>query len=168
MNIRAGRVISVILFSTGVALAFQNCATQKDHLNLSSSSSAQCRTQLKAKVMAEKRPATELKCGDFNNYSCERRLFSPDVDNLQHSIRECSVGGTACVDMDVRQFNTSGLREGAPREAFLPGGDYNHEEVHCYHHYLLKGLAVFEGSADNLEQALAQAMSTCENAQEVK
>ncbi|MGZ3723244.1 MAG: hypothetical protein ACXVA9_09955, partial [Bdellovibrionales bacterium] len=71
-----------------------------------------------------------------------------------------------CVDVDIRQFSTAGaMSQGAGDSAsFAPGGDYNHEEIHCYHRMVYRGISLFEGAADSLEESLAKAMAACEQA----
>jgi hypothetical protein len=108
--------------------------------------------------------ASELACADFNNYTCERRVFSPDVSDMSHALKECLPGDRICVDVEVREFNTSVARATASEASFAPGGEYNHQEVNCSHRMVYRGVALFTGHADSLAEALAQAMSACEKA----
>lgn len=128
-------------------------------------SSQQCKAQFKAEAVAAKM-APNFACSDFNNYSCERRVFSPDVEPLTHFLKECVSRGDICIDVEVRQFNTASARGYEPVGAFAPGGDYNREEFRCHHKYTYRNLAVFEGEGDSMEQALASAMGSCEQAGE--
>jgi hypothetical protein len=147
-----------------MVFSFQNCGQKYEALH--TLSSQQCRAQTKAEALAEKIPARELGCGDFNNYVCERRVFSPDLATLSHSLKECLPGDLICVDVEVRQFNTTVAKASARPEQFEPGGDYNHEEIHCYHRMLYKGVALFEEPGDSLAEALARTMAACEAAEE--
>lgn len=121
---------------------------------------------MKAEVTANRLPATEMRCWDFNNFACERRVFSPDVENFSHSLKECLPGDQTCVDVDVLQFNTLAARLGSRPQQFEPGGDYNREEIRCYHRIRIKGTVVFEGEGDSLAEALAGAVKACEAAVE--
>lgn len=153
----------LILFAL---LPFQNCGQEMSSAK-SNGNSLQCRAQFKAEAVAA-RHSQFFNCSEFNNYQCERRLFSPDVENMSHSLKECIGTGEICVDVDVRQFSTAAARTFEPAEAFLPGGAYNREEFRCHHRYIYEGYAVFEGSGDSLEEALAAAMRSCEEAVEAR
>ena len=86
---------------------------------------------------------------------------------MSHSLKECVPGGTICVDVDIRQFNTSAALGPESRAAdFEPGGSYNHEEVKCAHRWRQNGMAVFTGDRESLEEALSEAMDACERASE--
>lgn len=145
-------------------LPFQNCGQQMKS-SRTETASAQCKTELKAEAVKGVDP-TLFSCGSFNNYKCDRRIFSPEVADMVHSLREC-VSGEICVDVEVRQYGTAHAR-GAPADEplFEPGGSYNREEVRCYHRYFYQGIAVFEGEGSSLEEALAVAMKACESAGE--
>ena len=132
----------------------------------SAASSAQCKAILKAEAVAGT-SANAYNCDNFNNYQCERRIFSPTVANMSHSIKECIGGGENCVDVEVNQFSTAAaLASKEDAALFEPGGSYNRDEVKCHHKYFYSGIAVFEGESDNLEQALAAAMKACDHAGE--
>lgn len=121
---------------------------------------------MREEAASYKLSAKELACGDFNAYACERRIFSPEVSDLTESIKECVGSGNICVDVDVRQYNTATARNQNYTDAssFLPGGDYNHEEVRCHHKMVYRGTVIFEGASDSLEDSLARAMAACEQA----
>ena len=147
--------------------SFQNCGKSfKSATAESLSSSAQCNAKMREEVPLLKLSAAQLRCGDFNAYACERRIFSPDVVDLSDSIKECIGGGETCIDVDVRQFSTALARArgiGDPA-SFELGGDYNHEETHCYHRMVQRGISLFEGAADSIEESLSKAMAACEHA----
>jgi len=154
------------VLAAGILVSFQNCgkgfkATGSDSL------SAQCQANIKATAPSFKLSAGQLNCSDFNNYICERRVFSPDVSDLAHALKECLPGDQICVDVDVREFNTSSARKlpESTSEDFQPGGQFNHEEVKCMHRMVYRGVSLFEGNSDSIEEALAQAMKGCEQAQ---
>jgi len=162
---RSFGTVGVGILTLLMVASFQNCSGKfKSSRAVLESSSAQCKAVLKAEVSAQKLPAAELRCGDFNSFACERRVFSPDVEDLSHSLKECMPGDQICVDVDVRQFNTSGARSPASESEFTEGGAYNREDVRCYHRLRVKGLAVLDGEGDSIEAALAQAMHSCEAA----
>ena len=132
----------------------------------SSQASAQCKAELKAEALKGTSPYV-YHCDNFNNYRCERRVFSPNVATLSHSLKECLPGGDNCVDVEVNQFSTaSALAAQEDAALFAAGGSYNREEVRCHHRYFYQGVAVFEGEGDSLEAALAGAMKACERAGE--
>lgn len=132
-----------------------------------SMASAQCKAKLVNEAKAELKAFPQgVNCADFNQYSCERRIFSPSVAEMTHSLKECVYGGSFCVDVEVRQFNTSAARASALAEDFQPGGDYNREEIRCSHKYVYRGLRVFQGDGESLEEALAQALRLCERGAE--
>ena len=130
-----------------------------------SGASAQCRVQMKAEAVQDiSQYGISLNCGDFNSYQCERRIFAPDVASMTHSLKECFGSGESCVDMTVHQFSTADARErGEDAALFAPGASYNREEVRCVHRFAYKGVSVFEGESDHLEEALAHAMAACES-----
>jgi|GEM_PF-4692808 len=148
-------------------LAFQNCGKSFEPAGLDKTASSQCKAKMKSDALKMKWTNADFRCDDFSSYSCERRIFSPDLDTMTHSLKECLPGDTICVDVDVRQFNTSVARGPSSNLAdFQPGGSYNHEEVRCYHRWLYNGMAIFEGDRATLEESLSDAMSACEKALE--
>lgn len=151
-------VLSLLLLCA--LLPFQNCGQQMTAARNQSSTagSAQCRAQLKAEALAAGRPAS-LNCSDFSQYQCERRIFSPDVENMTHFLRECSASGSTCVDVEIHQFSTAEAKNSDEDPSlFAPGGAYNREEIRCTHNRL------YEGEGDSLEEALAKAVAACEHA----
>ena len=158
------------VFAIGLVVSFQNCG-KGFQAKVTNSLSAQCMAKIKKDAASFKLSSADLNCSDFNNYVCERRIFAPEITDLSHSLKECLPGDQICVDVDVREFNTSPARKlaGVNPESFLPGGEYNREEVHCFHRMVYRGVSLFEGSGDSLEESLAHSMSACEQAlQEVK
>lgn len=150
-----------------MVLAFQNCGKGFSAADLKKTSSSQCKAQMKSEALKQKWTNSDFRCDDFASYSCERRVFSPDVQDMSHNLTECLPGDTICVDVEVRQFNTSVARGPASNSAdFAPGGSYNHEEVNCHHRWLYNGIALFEGSSSTMEESLSAAMSACEKALE--
>lgn len=131
----------------------------------SANASSQCKAQFKAEALAAK-IAPSFNCGDFNNYACERRVFSPDVESMVHLLKECVSGGEICVDVEVREISTAAAKLFEPPEMFVPHATYNREEVRCRHKYTYKNSAIFEGEGDSMELALAEAMHSCEQASE--
>jgi len=160
-----GRKFLWILIVTGLMVSFQNCGRGFRSLE-SSSNSAQCLAKLRADAPSLNFSATDLNCADFNAYACERRIFSPDAVDMTESLKECTSDNQICVDVEVRQFNTSAAANtgGLPDGAFAAGGEFNHEEIHCYHRMIYHGTSLFEGSGDSLDASLAAAMAACEKA----
>lgn len=156
----------IAVLTVGVLLPFQNCgkAYKSAAFDLDSiSSSSQCRAAAQAEALQKLQVTrVSLDCADFNQYMCERRVFAPGIQNLSHSLKECTVDGSVCVDVDVFEYNTTVARSGAASASYAPGGEYNRQEVRCRHRFSYKGVAVFESEGDSLEQALAGALSACE------
>jgi hypothetical protein len=151
----------LVLALVGVLSPFQNCAKFK--AKEGDLFSAQCQAKLRAEAPSLHLTAADLGCGDFNNYACERRIFSPDVANMVHQLKQCVGSGDICVDVEIRQFNTYGAA-GATGADYAPGGTYNHEEDSCYHKMIYQGVSLFQGAGDSLEESLAKAMAACEQA----
>jgi len=156
--------IMYAILTLGMVVSFQNCGKGFQPTAADSFSSAQCSAKMRAEASTLHLSASELNCGDFNAYACERRIFSPDTVDLSEAVKECVPNSQICVDVDVRQFNTTPARSTASDAQFQPGGDYNHEEIHCYHKMVYRGISLFDGSADSLEASLAKAMAACEQA----
>lgn len=152
-------VLSLLLFP------FQNCGTGFKSAQLEQNSDLQCKAARKAEALRKSWPAAELGCGNFGNYECERRIFSPDIATMSHQLKECLPGGETCVDVNVFQFNTQAARNSSedPND-FKPGGSYNHEEIRCQHRFTYRGTRVFEAQRDSLEESLAAVMKACEQA----
>jgi hypothetical protein len=147
-------------------IPFQNCGKQMKAATYSEgSSSAQCKAVLKAEALASF-DAGSFECGNFNHYACDRRIFSPNVDDLSHQLKECVSGGQECVDVEVRQFSTAGLKSSEDPALFAPGEAYNREEIRCHHRFFYEDVALFEGEGESLEEALAAAMKACDRAGE--
>lgn len=122
---------------------------------------------MKSEALKKKWSHADFRCDDFASYACERRVFSPDVQDMTHLLTECLPGDTICVEVDVRQYNTSVARgPSAQASDFEPGGSYNHEEVRCHHRWLYEGAVLFEGEKSTIEESLSAAMSACEKALE--
>ncbi len=160
------RPLALALLALFALLPFQNCGKDMSAAR-SSANSQQCKAQFKSEAIAARHSGV-FNCSDFSNYQCERRVFSPDIENMSHSLKECLGRGEICVDVDVRQFNTASARAFEPPTSFLFGGTYNREEARCFHRYVYQGLAVFEGEGLILEEALAAAMKSCEESVEAR
>jgi hypothetical protein len=156
--------ITYAILTLGMVVSFQNCGKGFQPVSADAFSSAQCSAKMRAEASTLHLSPSELNCADFNAYACERRIFSPDTVDLSETVKECVPNSQICVDVDVRQFNTTPARAAASADQFQPGGDYNHEEVHCYHRMVYHGLSLFDASADSLEASLAKAMAACEQA----
>ena len=159
------RLLPLWLFlGAGILGSFQNCGKGGFKSTGSDALSSQCQATIKKAAPDFKLSASELKCSDFNEYACERRVFSPDLSDMVHQLKECLPGERICVDVTIRQINTqAGYKVSEDPVDFAPGGQFNNQEVKCSHRMVYRGVALFEGNADSLEAALAQAMSACEN-----
>ncbi len=146
--------------------SFQNCGQGFESAHLDKTSSLQCKISLKAEALAQKWTSKDFRCDDFESYECERRIFSPNLETMNHSLKECLPGGSICVDVNVFEFNTSAARSPANEDEFQVGGSYNHEEIRCRHRWQFKGATVFEASRPSLEESLSATMAACESAME--
>jgi hypothetical protein len=164
MGMGVKRRIWLIFALLGMMVPFQNCA--KFSTKGSSDLSAQCTAKVRAAAPSLHLLAADVGCGDFNSYTCDQRVFSPDLPDLTEQTKACLGSGSVCVDVVLHQFNTTVAQASAPASEFLPGGSYNHEEDNCYQSTTSQGVALFVGSADNMEEALSKAMAACEKAVE--
>lgn len=161
-----GRTSLKFITIAGLMLPFQNCGQPfQVAKSTSTTSTSQCKAQIKASASSLKLNPSEFNCADFNSYGCERRIFRPDIANLWESLKECLPGGLVCVDVEVRQFSTAEVpRDSSDPASFIEGGEYNREEVQCRHRGIYKGISLFVGTASSLEESLALAMAACEEA----
>jgi len=128
--------------------AFQNCS--KSYVVAQAERSAGLsKAKIKSEAIGMKWSNQDLRCDDFSSYVCERNIFSPDVETMTHALKECLPGDTICVDVEIRQFNTSAE---------------SREEVRCQHRWLYQGVTIFEGDRDTIEESLSEAMAACERA----
>ena len=142
------------ILTTLIVFFFQNCGTMSvAPVGVEATSS----NHLKAS-------SAQLRCSDFNSYFCEEQIFSPDVLDMTHSLRECIRGEEICVDVEVQQHNTSSARTlaGVSEAQFQPGGEFNREETRCFHRLNGKAPIAVQGKGDSLAAALAKAIASCE------
>jgi hypothetical protein len=148
----------------GLTLPYQNCGNKMMSAHYSAVST-QCRPAVKSQaILAKAAVMPQFHCEDFNNYSCEQRIFSPAVDNMTHFLRQCIENSTTCVDVEVHQFSTAAAQKNEAANLFAPGAAYNHDEFKCHHRFVYNGVAVFEGEGASLAEALAGALKECDGA----
>lgn len=163
-KLKAVGVVAVVVL-TGAF--FQNCSKgyqASRAIASSSSSSSQCKLEYAAKLIANKIPAADLRCGEVASYACERRVFRPNVPSGERHEVTCLNGDEKCVEVDVRSFDTVGASQGAMPAQFEPGGDYNREEIRCYNRLQVRGSVVIQAEGDSLMSAFQKTVSACEAA----
>lgn len=145
------------ILAGGLLFPFQNCSQGFRTAAPTDLSSAQCTAKMRADAATLN---LDVNCDEVKDYACERRVFSPEVESRAETLSDCSRG--ACIRVAARFFNTAGA--GDSQESYAPGGEYNHEEIHCYHRQTHRGLTLFEGEGDSIESSLAKAMAACKHA----
>lgn len=104
-------------------------------------------------------------CESVTAYSCERRVFSPSVENGRAAVSECfDAQERVCFSVDSLSFNTrdAASQPDTDPTASLPGGEYNRTEYKCHNSSVKQGdqlLAVGEG--DSLKAAFDSAFKSC-------
>lgn len=163
-KLKALGVIGVVVLT---AAFFQNCSKgykASQSIASSSSASSQCKAEFAAKLIANKIPAEDLRCGEAASYACERRVFRPNVASGESHEVTCLAGDQDCVEVDVRSFDTAGATEGSVPAQFEPGGDYNREEIRCFNRLQVRGSVVIEAEGDSLSSAFRKTVSACKAA----
>lgn len=157
MGARSNRTYISLSLLLLALLPFQNCG-QPMRAFYSATSASQCLAKVKSEALKVSQN-NFYDCESPDNYSCERRVFSPDVANNSLKRRECDDG--ICVDVETRHFNTSQAREFEPAESFLPGAEYNRQEFRCSHRFNYQGIAVIDSEGESMSAALARVMDSC-------
>lgn len=124
--------------------------------------------RIERKMASASQTVGEDFCTNIQNYSCSRRIFSPETTTREAVEQECTkveeFGGSTCMSLPSHYFDT---REAAKRDdtssiALQPGGEYNRSEYQCHQNLLKDGddyLAVAQG--DDLREALMLAQLEC-------
>ncbi len=105
----------------------------------------------------------KIKCDEIAQYKCNIREFSPDISNGEAKEQQYCTKDDQCLNYDLYSFDTSSMRETdqfAVAKDFEKGGQYNYQEVQCFHiSGRSKGLA---GDGADIDEALEQAIGNCE------
>lgn len=100
-------------------------------------------------------------CSSIQNYSCSRRLFSPDATDSKYNTSECVTSGVlsgSCFDVSTFSFSTksaTSMPSMDPKE-FEPGGSLNYQEYSCYN-----SETKVSGQGAHLNEALNLAYDKC-------
>src|SRR5579883_1421006 len=105
MGMSVKRGLMWVLCLGGLILPFQNCSKFQSS-NPSLALSSQCIAKFRANAASLNLLAADVSCGDFSLYTCDRRIFSPDVASSSQQERDC-LSGSVCVQVNVRNYNTA-------------------------------------------------------------
>lgn len=124
--------------------------------------------RIERKMASASRTVGEDFCTQIQNYTCTRRVFSPETSNRTAIEQECTkideFGGSACLTLTSHYFDTreAAKRDDTPSVSLQLGGEYNRSEYQCYQNLLKDGddyLAV--GQGDDLREALLLSHLEC-------
>lgn len=87
----------------------------------------------KARVSTELFRIDDRLCNEMTSYTCEKRIYSPNVSNRDTLSMECgsTPNQSACVSVRTFEFNTSVARDGQNENEFAEGGEYNRTDFAC-------------------------------------
>ncbi len=105
-------------------------------------------------------------CEDLKNYSCEKRVFKPNISNSTVSLNEClnlDGHGEVCVPLRQLSFSTGHIDESNEESSlFLEGSAYNSVEVSCANRLVLHNNKVlFSAEAESIGEALSRSIEKC-------
>lgn len=156
---RKVKVLSAFVSSALLLIAFNNCARSfeaNDSMSLSSSCLSKVRTE------ASMISVTPQTCSDASAYECEKRIFSPDLENSDSLVTECGVEHSTCIQVRVLTFNTQVARTADNAIEFMPGGEYNRTEIQCSNHAVqFRGVDVLQAEGSNVFEALDRVIAQC-------
>lgn len=160
---KRSRAVALVPIFFITLFAFTNCGEGFESVKDSiSQASAACLNKLRNEPTLK---VSAAGCEVFSDYVCERRIFSPTVDNNKSVRSECGLteaAGEVCVSVLVNSFNTSGAREPSNAKDFEAGGDYNREEILCANSKLtVNGVSVIHSEGSNVFEALSLAIEKC-------
>ncbi len=105
----------------------------------------------------------EPDCADLSQFQCEIREFSPTLaSDTKKNLEYCLDGSAHCVRYDHLIFDTSDQKQIddlASADAFQKGGEYNRQEVRCWHQFKKSKSPASDSS--NLKDALKAAYEIC-------
>ncbi len=144
------------------SVLYVNCSGFKgtDGLSVSNLSSISCR----AKVQAAAESKIEIsQCENIESYKCERRVFSPSVDNSSFAQEVCGTFEELpiCVTTHSLSFNTQGARTPDSEAEFSEGGEFNREEFQCIYNLTDANTPLFQAQGDSVMGALSNAVQLC-------
>ncbi|MGE0631138.1 MAG: hypothetical protein AB7O96_01930 [Pseudobdellovibrionaceae bacterium] len=155
--------VVIVLGFLSFLLIFQHL-NKNETLIQEPSQPLQCEADLRTVVALLPLDRDNLDCEKSENYSCERRIFRPDIETSEYDIFQCPLQNN-CLRVTTRLFDTSSaMQTDFSLEEFEDGGEYNREQVKCQHKTVYRGLALFEGEANTIEVAYAQALEACQRA----
>ncbi len=154
------------LLLISLAVMYQNCGTGFKTSSLVNSSS-QCNAQKAQKVLSADTINSDQFCFENGLYRCQKKVFSPNVTNQLHTIRECFKDGSSydvCMDISEYLFSTKELIKSEPTSAFEEGADYNRTEYHCYiYESEFSQTPLSHGIGTTIDEAVQSLVTNCKN-----
>ena len=138
---------------------YQNCSSE-----VKVTESLSCSPTEKASLeMVNFKPSTH--CANIDFYSCEMRVFSPDVSDGELEKQECvHVAGLGhqCIQVKVRNYSTKSMLASEAPELFKQGEAYNYSEISCANQFVLHNeKSIFSSEGDSVQKALSMVVESC-------
>ncbi len=140
---------------------YLNCSGFKGTADIANFSSLTCQAKMQSKAEAT---IDISQCEKFENYLCERRIFSPSVDNASSASEFCGSlnNQQVCVQTSSLSFNTEPARSTASLDEFSDGGEFNREEFQCIYNLQGANTPLFQAQGDSVMSALSTAIELCQ------
>lgn len=136
-------------------------------VNEAAVASTSCVTKLRsldpASLALESRVDDRL-CTEMTSYTCEKRIFGPDVSNRDSLVTECgsAENQSLCVSVRLLEFNTRAARDAQNESEFLPGGEYNRTEIQCTNRASqYKNVSLIQADGESVFSALNSTIQKC-------
>lgn len=156
------KFLTLVLAGLVNGLLYVNCSGFKgmSSLSVANLSSASCRAKLQA---AAESVVAVNDCQNVQNYSCERRVFSPVAGNTSFSSTECGAldGRDVCVNTQTLSFNTEVARSPSSEKEFESGGEFNREEFQCIYNVKNSTAPLFQADGKSVIDALSHSVQHC-------
>lgn len=156
------KYLALLVAAVVNSILYVNCSGFKgtDGLSLSNLSSISCRE----KVQASAESKIEItQCENIENYKCERRIFSPSVENSSSDNEICGTfeGLPICVMTHLLSFNTEAARTPDSDAEFSEGGEFNREDFQCIYNLAGANTPLFQALGESVMDALSNAVQLC-------
>ena len=166
MDVNLESALKYLLFFilTSLILLFMNC---QSFVPISQTvNSSQCKDDKKKKALATVQVSKDT-CDELKNYTCDHRVFKPDVADGEESGIKCFKSdkmGEVCLEVNSKFFSTKGNQDSEPENSaeFAPGGDYNREEFVCVNNAVVADeISLFSAESDVLESSFSMVYESC-------
>lgn len=143
------------------ALLYLNCSGFKAGGVSLENFASSCKGKLQ---LASKITFQNSQCEDTANYSCEKRVFSPNVENQNFSSEYCgeSGGRSFCVNTLTMKFNTETARSPETESEFAVGGEFNRDDYQCSYNLKVGETPIIQIQGTSVLDALTNAIAACE------